>query len=255
MPIPFTFPPKLNPFNLLPFSNSIPDGRELKIFTEDGLNIFKDLSAEKDIKLIVDEDISLNISSTYAPLVPANQNTLLSLISGSFTFFGQSVSTGQFKQQGLQIWKSTEPVSFTVTAQLLSQSNSQLEVVEPVKTLIKLTLPELRSKKNGDTGWGLLPPGPNITNIITEEQQEALNSLPILNLKESRGVLGIQIGRYMRFNNVVITKAVPTFSGLVDEYGGPISCQLSLDFVTTEIATTDLIENSLKSIAINPFIN
>lgn len=243
-----------NPFAKFPYLNDVPIGKKV-IIKSGGEDIFSPsitgnaLTRLKSARptLILDDSVSLNISSNYDPLIPVDSNSLLNLISGSLSFGegGTRVGSGQFVQQGIQIWKSTEPVSFTLNCILMAQSSGKEEVFIPWKRLTSLTLPDQRDKNNGDTGWGLIPPGPNISDVIGAENTEKFNSVTgsLINIEDSKGVLEILIGNFLHFKSVVIQKVTPTFSSMMDEEGYPVQCQLSLDFVTTDIATSNMINN------------
>jgi hypothetical protein len=251
--MPINFPSYLNPFQNPPF-NKIPAGKEVKLFYQGGDNIFDELQSNTSdtnptnrqvkIALLLEDDVSLNISSNYDPIIPANSNTFLNIISGSIVVGGAQIGSGQFVQQGIQIWKSTEPISFSLNVKLMAQVSGSEEVMKPFKHLVSLTLPSKRRKSDGDTGWGLVPPGPNISTILggqlTDQVNTAISKSGVY-FTEAKGVLELRIGRFLRFPSVVLTKCVPTFVTVLDEDEYPVRCDLSLDFVTTEIATSDMI--------------
>lgn len=246
--MPFQFPDNLNPFNNWAFDD-VPKANKIVIRTG-GTDVMEKYKVEGKASptLMLEGEISINIASEYAPLIPANQNTFLNLISGSFAVgVGERrIGSGQFVQQGIQVWKTTQPISFSLNAILMAQGSGRNEVMAPVKRLIALTLPDQRETKNG-TGWGLVPPGPNISTIIGGELTDQLNELTgdYLHLTNAKGVLQVSIGDYLHFKSVVMTKCVPTFAnGMVLEDSGdlyPVQCNLNMDFVTTEIATSNMI--------------
>lgn len=250
--MPISFPENINPFNLFPF-NKVPPSKQI-VIKEGTKNIMEQFAfGEGDNQAIpvimLEGEISLNISSEYAPLIPANQNTFLSLVSGSFGFGAENarIGSGQFVQQGIQVWKTSQPISFSLNGILMAQGSGQKEIMAPIKKLIALTLPD---KNTQGTGWGLIPPGPNISTIIGSEKAQQLDNAlgNYINLVQAKGVLGLSIGNYLNFNSVVMTKCVPTFmSGMVKEKTSnklyPVQCNINMDFITTEIATSNMINS------------
>jgi hypothetical protein len=114
--------------------------------------------------------VSLNISSSFEPLVDAskyNSSWLGALSNLANSATGLSIST-QFPQMGFKIWKSSEPLTFTLDLEFKMGNNPELnsgslEVYEPAMNLSKLTLPT-KHGKNGN--WGLVAPGPALSSVF-----------------------------------------------------------------------------------------
>ena len=86
----------------------IPKGKTLL------LNVGSDPIPSNGVELVLEEEITISLSSTFAPLasLPATNfitvagETLRDLTGGKINF------SGQWKQLGFQIWQGTAPVSF-----------------------------------------------------------------------------------------------------------------------------------------------
>lgn len=210
--------------------------------------------------LYIDGEFDLKTSSNFNSLWKASSNSLLNIVSSSFTFGGKSLPSGQFAMQGVQVWESTEPLEFTISAHLYMNDDAFTDVVAPAMTLINLSLPTKKASvigdENGNVKIGtftinlttLIPPGPNIDAILRANGSTTSGvDLGDLKSTESKGVFTITIADYVTIPNVIIKGVDAQFSKILDEEGYPIECELSFEFRTLEIATTDMINNILSS--------
>jgi hypothetical protein len=141
--------------------------------------------------------------------------------------------------------------------------DSYLDVIQPTIALMNTTLP---TKGSGGTKEQmkdnvlkkaltnlklktLIPPGPNIQAIwgaVSEGKSNDIVSKALAHFdKGKNGVYNVKVG-YANFNNVIIKSVEPSFSKEVslsptkNEYY-PSSVELSLEMMTMEIATTNMI--------------
>jgi hypothetical protein len=231
----------------------IPDGREVIITDKNNENIFAQLP---NAHLIYDEELELNIKSNYGSIVETTGSNLLSLLGGSFTVGGANVPSGQFALQGLQIWKETEPLTFSLNVSLYTVASAYSDVIRPALHLASLTVPST-TKEDGTQGWNLIPPGPNIADILNEMGGEAAtlatslqNGKNFIKLKSSQGIFNVKIGNYMTIPGVIIIGVSPTFSNiLMDEDGAlvPMSCKIQLEMSTARVATKEMLQEIFSS--------
>lgn len=223
----------------------IPEGREVKLLIGEK-NVFDVLGVPDptNTHLIYDDEISLNIKSDYENLIDVGSNKLLNIASAITDGF---VPSGQFAVQGMQIWKSTDVIEFSLNVEMHMINSGKNQVVLPSLALAKLCVP---SKKNSGLGAGqsLIPPGPNLNDIlrmigssitIKSGGDEANGNI------QGGGLLHVRIGKFLSIDNVVLTKVEPTYSKILDDEYMPISCKMSLDFRTVEVANTEMLQSMM----------
>jgi len=220
--------------------------REIKLFAgEKPIFDFLGIPEPSKVHLFYSGDISLGIKSTYENLIDVGSNKALnvaSLLSGGF------IPSGQFAVQGYQIWKDTEVLEFSLDVTLNMYDSGRNQVVLPALALSKLVVP---SKKDDKTLWGqsLIPPGPSLKTFLTQIGVDT-SKFPVGEDAIANGIAGsplhIEIGKFLRLENVIMTKIEPNFSEEVDEDYMPISCTLSIDFRTVEVVTTQMLEQIMQ---------
>lgn len=233
---------------------NIPAGRQV-VITSNGNDIFNSLQSTTPglalpVQLIMTEGVTLKISSQYKNLVEAQSSTMLNLISG---LTKGVVPSGQFGLQGLQIWESTDVLDFSLTCELHMATSGRADVVLPALALSKICVPSY-NKSGISAGWGLIPPGPSLKDILglvkaTLDKTDDFGNRQISkDPKQGGGLLGIKIGKYLNINNIVVTKVEPTFSEILDEDYMPVSCKLNIDFRTVEVVTTDMLDKIITNL-------
>lgn len=224
------------------------EGREivLKLGATNVFNALKLKDASK-IHLMYDEGTSLAFSSEYENLVELGGNKFLNIVSASTNGF---IPSSQFASQGFQVWKETNVLEFSLTASLHMYDSGLNQVVKPALALSKLCLPSKSNEQNKIWGQSLVPPGPNIQVLLStigiEVGKEDATDYSVEGV--IRDPLSISIGKFLTIDNVIITKIEPSFSEVLDEDYMPVSCDLSIDFRTTEVATTNMVDKILSYI-------
>ena len=210
----------------------IPKGKTMRISTLQsvkGEDINSRTRLLSNIDLVLEDDVQLTFNTNYKEVVNSSSNTGLSFISQltkEFKPFGLEVGS-DFKELGFKMWEKTDPVSFGATVGLYMKTDAKADVFDPMKELIKLTLPtDLGSSEN--PGVGLRAPGPTI-----------LEALGVT--KSSKDLLFIEIGNILLYP-AVITKAEPTINTETDNLDYNISAKIRLDIQTIYTATTNLID-------------
>jgi hypothetical protein len=228
---------------------NFPKYREV-ILSVGGKNIFSELTNSQNIHLVLDEETSLEIKTSYKNIIEVKGSNLFSLLSNSFTIGGTKgvIPSGQFALQGTQIWESTDVISFSLELKLYMTTSGYNDVLRPSLELAKWAVPSKKQSKNKILGNSLIPPGPNLADILQQLGVEVNSEKSFLgiSLSDSKGVLNVQIGKHLQIDNVVITSVVPTYSAALDEDYAPVKCSLAVSFQTLEVATTDMIEGILQ---------
>ena len=183
------------------------------------------------IPLVIEEDITLSFSSNFEPLVGGTGSKALSAIGAAVrdASGGRIGFSGQNKYMGFQVWQGSSPISFNATFGFyLGQSklySAVQEVYDPTMQLVRLVLPDV------SFAGSLIPPGPSLFSLREGGGEESA--------KYYR--LSLTIAKVLRIDNVVVTKAEPTFSNEVDEDGYPIWSKVAMDFQSVELANTGML--------------
>lgn len=201
--------------------------------------------------LIIDGDISLNFDSTYGSVWDATPNNLLNLVSAS-----TGLPSGQTAVQGAQIWQKTEPLTISLTAHLEMVTNGFTDVVQPALILSQLCLPSqdtvlslgglfdlAKEEKKVMNVTTLIPPGPNLQTLLKDGGLLQGN----WSIKGGHGVYQLEIG-WLHLDNMLVKSVNPTFSKTCDELGFPVSCDISFEFTTLLVPTTDMIADIMSAI-------
>lgn len=205
---------------------AIPEGKRVR-FQKDG----KPLEGTENAKLILEEDITLTMSSSFNPITKGSSSPMFTMLSGLLRDAGKTTmagwASGQFKQLGFQVWEGTAPFKTTITINLFMENDAYEDVVKPTLALAKLCLPE------AVTGGALVAPGPSILTAFDNGKETEKGSMG--------KVLTCYIGRYI-LRNVIVETAQPTFSKQVDQNGYPISAKIELSITTVFSGTTNMID-------------
>jgi len=202
---------------------AIPKGKKLKI-NRGGEPI------TGDIPMVIEEDITISLSSRFRPLLGGADTSFLTLLGSiSKDYIGVGFS-GQFGQMGFQIWEGTDPVAFTATIGFYMgtlsgdrYNNAEEEVYKPMLALMELPLP-----REGEIG--LIAPGPSILTLVDGSKKAG-----------NRDIMTLEIGNIIRIENIIVKKAEPTFSNETDENDFPIWGKIALEINSIATATVQMI--------------
>ena len=237
-------------FNL---QDEIPSYKIVKIIGADNSSV------TGSIPLILEDELSIKVSSKYGELWEASPNNFMNLLSSSF-----GLPSGQFALQGVQIWQSTDPIELSINASLEMDTDSYKDVIAPTVALMNTVLPSKNTKSQiGEDGGflekaitnlklkTLIPPGPNLQAIwraVSNGDANDVVSKALAHFKKGEnGVYNVKIG-YAYFNNVIIKNVEPSFSSEMSYSESQMSyypsrASLSLEMMTMEVATTDMMNN------------
>ena len=199
------------------------------------------------------EDVTLSLNTTFKPMFTPveNDNVAKSLehITRIGTVFRAATGIGfssQFKQSTAQMWDKTDPASFRISIDFQrvplrpsdgKQLISAAKMIATVKELCSIPLP-------GDpTGAGMLvPPGPSlIEGIGIDEFFSFISGKDDPRSYKQKGVVNVTIGS-MHFRRLLMKSAEPTFSKYVDDSNYPISCRVSVEFISLWAASKEMVK-------------
>ena len=204
----------------------IPKGKEV-VFQQGGGPI----SGTENSRAILNEDLTLNFSSSFSSLAESSAPKAFKALAGVLKDTGANKVAGfiggEFKQLGFQVWTGTEPLSTTLSLKFSMDKDAKKDVMEPALAITKLVLPS-----TGDKG-ALIGPGPSVLSTFEEGK--------IGSFAEGKN-LHCYIGNF-KISNIIVTRAVPTFSKHTDQYGYPIWATLELSFTTVFSATVEMLDD------------
>lgn len=205
----------------------IPKGKEV-VFQQEGGPI----PGTETARILLDEDLTLNFSSSFSSLAESSAPKAFKALAGVLKDTGASKVAafvgGEFKQLGFQIWTGTEPLSTTLSLKFSMDRDAKKDVMEPVLAITKLALP---SAPKGGKG-ALIGPGPSILSTFEEGK--------VGSFAEGKN-LHCYIGN-LKISNIIVTRAVPTFSKHTDQFGYPIWATLEISFTTIFSATVEMLK-------------
>ena len=204
----------------------IPKGKEV-VFQQGGGPI----SGTENSRAILNEDLTLNFSSSFSSLAESSAPKAFKALAGVLKDTGANKVAGfiggEFKQLGFQVWTGTEPLSTTLSLKFSMDKDAKKDVMEPALAITKLVLPS-----TGDKG-ALIGPGPSVLSTFEEGK--------IGSFAEGKN-LHCYIGNF-KISNIIVTRAVPTFSKHTDQYGYPIWATLEISFTTVFSATVEMLND------------
>lgn len=208
---------------------SIPKGKQVR-FHRDG----RPIEGTENAKMILEEDITITMSSSFSPINKGNSSPMFSMLSGLLRDRGMNTvagwASGQFKQLGFQTWTGTNPLKTTISINLFMENDAYEDVVRPALALAKLCLPMEVA------GGALVAPGPAITSAYTGDS-ESENA-------EIGKLTTCYLGSYT-LRNVIVETAQPTFSKQIDQNGYPISAKVELSITTVFSGTSQMVDEML----------
>lgn len=204
---------------------NIPKGKEVKIM-RGTRNLM-----EPHEKIILSSPITASFSSSFDSLLPDMSGAamnFLNLISSGVSAVTNKGIGAKFKEQGFQVWQTTQPIKFSFECMFSFKTSGERDVLIPAKKLIKLPLPE-------EKDWGLTPPGPTIIQVFDKNDPDK-NTIPYANNFSFRcGVFYLP--------QILVSSVEPTWSEEYDSRGYPMHCILRVDVESIYTATTNQIDN------------
>jgi hypothetical protein len=178
------------------------------------------------------EDYTVGLTSGFRKLADDFQNEITQAVdiagaSVKSLSGGKVGFSSQFKQLTAQVWDHTEPASVVIGVTFDRKSNAEKDIMEIVKTLCSIPLPQ------EGAGGNLTPPGPSPIEGI------GLDAIIGGFTGTTDSYINFTIGN-MKFNRYLMVKAEPTFNKFTDDTGYPISVTIAFDFISMWAATKNL---------------
>ena len=147
-----------------------------------------------------------------------------------------SNTTFQNQNSAFQIWKYSDPLSFSFTVKfymgIADYYDAKLEVYYPTLRLMEIVLPEIVSGSKL-----MVAPGPTITDFVNSFKENKIESYG-----ESFSVF---IGNVVKLQDIIIKDVEATFNHEVDSAGYPISSTVRISIETQKVGTRNMIRNML----------
>lgn len=145
----------------------------------------------------------------------------------------------------VSVWTGSSPIVVSLPLIFIAENPGEAStlVVDQVRTLMKMALPSYAADDGivGVTGL-LSPPGPNPIGDIGKHLEFGAGSEEI----------NITIGKFIKFNKVLVTRVSPRFSTMLDKDGFPMRADVQLTFRTfntpVKKAMHDMLLSSNKNV-------
>jgi hypothetical protein len=200
------------------------------------------------IKGVMQEAFKISVGSKWDSLVPTNFGTLVNAVTQITT--GRTLLT---KWMTRRMWVGTTPLNFQVTLKFNAVKDEWSEVVRPCMRLQQMAMPSLPGKTGSiyDLIPLIQPPGPSPFNLgeFINPTQGGSTSLPdptlVNNVFTGAGDrIIIEIGKFIRFDNVILTKVDVAYSPRLTKMGFPINSIATISFETYEMMTLEDLETA-----------
>jgi hypothetical protein len=168
-----------------------------------------------DVYAWLPDDIRLWVNSSWGPIVGNVDSALANYVGtiGGSKVLGYTPGATFFsKKLTAQEWRGVEPLTLQLPLHFFAVKNAATEVVEPIKRLIKMSLPkQIGDSSNANDLFNLAPPGPVPTlSLDFTAVNNALNQIP--------GVSNFNAGGGLLPNNVTLSGQYP--SDIINVYIG-----------------------------------
>lgn len=265
----------------LPITRSIPLG-EATAYAQNYAQslrdqLYKVFVVAQEQKILVDawlpEQVGLDVSASYeAPFAQGLASVAPASIGNLAKFLGLSLTTQAFT---IQVWQGGTYVEFVLTLVFQAERGGALDVMKPIKDLLKLTMP-----KDPYDGGLLEAPGPrlsleklknngleNVTNVAGSSAKVLLGATTALfgdtgqkmvQLKKDAGEaarpvsraifnsvennISLYVGQFLYLPSVVITDVSPTFDVIIGADKNPMKASVNVTFRTFYTLTDKDIE-------------
>lgn len=205
----------------------VPKGSTV-VFEVDNGNGFEVPQDLQGVKLLLQEDIGLSLSSEFSEVFSKGVSNFEKLASDAFAAATGLRVTSQFKEFGFQTWRKTAPLALSLTVTLRMKTDAYTDVIKPTRALLSFAIPD--DTRIDNEGAGMILPGPNILSLFGLTEGSGAGS----------ALIKCKIG-WMNFNSVIVKKAEPLYSKKNDSNGYSIWSQVKLDVETTYTATRQML--------------
>jgi hypothetical protein len=119
------------------------------------------------------DDVRISVVSSWGPIVSNVENALANYVGSNLGAFSGHAGGATFfsKKLTAQEWRGVEPLVLQLPLHFFAVKDANLEVIEPIKRLLKMSLPK---PIEGSTDFfNLAPPGPVPDSPLTVKQVNA----------------------------------------------------------------------------------
>lgn len=214
---------------------------------------------------LLQEDILMRVESRWDPFIPvamlAKGNMLMQMMTEAGGGGPKSLVT---KAASRRLWVGTTPMTLSLKLKFEAINDSYKDVVEPCRILQSLALPseptagvskdtetavnKLKSDQTLGNVWNVVktlpflsPPGPSPFSwegiLSSRKPINELNISSIIEGTKGGDRIMLQLGKFLRFDDVIIKEVSTAFHIKMDESGDPVSSDISIIFETYEIPT------------------
>jgi hypothetical protein len=176
------------------------------------------------------DEITLSVSSYWAPVVGTE-----------FSSFVNWAVQGKLQSQYLtaHAWRGSGPLTLQLPLHFFATYDAEKEVIAPIRTLVKMALPQATNSE-----FGVLPPGPRSEPGVIKKIKEL--NLPGANYVFQSGKadeIQVFIGNFLRLTSVFIP-GVPSvsFRGKLSPDGLPMEGVCITNFQTLYAPVADNID-------------
>jgi hypothetical protein len=210
-----------------------------------------------DVQAWLPDTIQFNIKSSWGPIVGNIDNALANYLGVTSLPSGTTFNS---KKLTAQEWRGSEPLDLLLPLSFFATENAKMEVVEPIKRLIKMALP--RAIQAGKSSFNLQPPGP-VPNIhiepITIPKEIGGVTIPIIGgittppIDASIGakyqdLINVYIGSFVTLKSVFISSISNIeFKGKLSTDGLPMEGKCVVLFRTLFAPTSNDMDDYLGS--------
>jgi hypothetical protein len=164
------------------------------------------------------DSIQISIRSNWGSIVSTE-------LGAAFNWFTSAVlgHTLVSKKQTAQEWRGSEPLELVLPLHFFATQDSKIEVIEPIKRLMKMTLPR-RNNSNSDSF--LIAPGP-VPSLFGKGETTTGPA------EGAQDLINVYIGNYFRLTNVFISLMQNVeFKAKLDKNGFPMEAVTTIQFRT-----------------------
>lgn len=176
-----------------------------------------------DVYAWLPDSIQFLVRSNWAPIVGNVGGSLMNfaLIKGS-EFFGAGPITFTSKRLSAQEWEGSEPLDLQLPLHFFATQDAGLEVIEPIRKLMKMALPRKRRQDSDDTF--LVPPGP-VPRVFGSNSEADRDP--------NSDRINVYIGNYCRITDMFISVIQQIeFLGKLSTDGIPMEAKCNVVFRT-----------------------
>jgi len=176
---------------------------------------------------LLQNEIQLNVASQWSSFIPFGELLKTGIASNVGLF-----TTGHTFQTAItsrRVWIGTDPVAIRLDLVLLSDEDTNADVVDKVRFIQGLALP---SEPAGAGSW-LVPPGPSPFKLNPNDSTNFMGKFEGENIN-------IAVGNFLLFRNVIVQSVEAKFENrMSSSTRKPTAAKISVIFETYQILTKE----------------